>query len=138
MIGLTPLRPQPQAWLWRSVLSPFSERYCEYLLEQGYAPSTVNRYVRCVAHFAHWIAKRRISAAGVDYRLINCFVANHLPHCSCPDPIPRNVVGVRAALQHLLVLLGVDAVPWFLRNESDAIREGFVRKGCCGCVAAAI
>jgi hypothetical protein len=39
MIGLTPLRPQPQTWLWRSVLSPFAERYCEYLLERGYAPS---------------------------------------------------------------------------------------------------
>ncbi|MGF6546763.1 hypothetical protein QFZ96_001834 [Paraburkholderia youngii] len=47
MTGLTPLRPQPQAWLWRSVLSPFAERYCEYLLEQGYAPSTVNRYGAC-------------------------------------------------------------------------------------------
>ena len=45
MIGLVPLRPQPQAWLWRSVLSPFAERYCEYLVDTGYAAGTVNRYV---------------------------------------------------------------------------------------------
>ena len=127
MIGLTPLRPQPQAWLWGSVLSPFAERYCEYLLERGYAPSTVNRYVRCVAHFAHWIAKRRIPAAGVDHLLVHSFVTYHLPHCSCPDPIPRNAVDVRAALQHLLVVLGARAVPWFLRDEPDAIRDEVCR-----------
>ncbi|MBP0596409.1 tyrosine-type recombinase/integrase [Paraburkholderia sp. LEh10] len=123
MNGLTPLRPQPQAWLWRSVLSPFAERYCDYLLERGYAPTTVNRYVKCVAHFAHWVAKRRIPAARVDYRLVNSFVSNHLSHCTCPDPIPRSAVDVRAALQHLLVVLGVRAVPWFLRDEPDAIRD---------------
>lgn len=127
MNGLTPLRPQPQAWLWRSVLSPFAERYCDYLLERGYAPSTVNRYVKCVAHFAHWVAKRRIPAARVDYRLVNSFVANHLSHCTCPDPIPRSAVDVRAALQHLLVVLGVRAFPWFLRDEPDAIRDEVCR-----------
>jgi integrase/recombinase XerD len=119
--------PLLTAWLWRSVLSPFAERYCEYLLERGYAPSTVNRYVKCVAHFAHWVAKRRIPAARVDYRLVNSFVANHLSHCTCPDPIPRSAVDVRAALQHLLVVLGVRAVPWFLRDEPDAIRDEVCR-----------
>jgi integrase/recombinase XerD len=59
MIGLVPLRPQPQAWLWRSILSPFAERYCEYLVETGYAAGTVNRYVRCIAHFAYWLTCSR-------------------------------------------------------------------------------
>ena len=47
MIGLVPLRPQPQAWLWRSVLSPFAERYCEYLVDTGYAAGTVNCWRLC-------------------------------------------------------------------------------------------
>jgi len=62
MIGLIPLQPQPQAWLWRSDLSRFAERYCEYLVESGYAARTINIYVRCVAHFAHWLTTQRIAA----------------------------------------------------------------------------
>lgn len=108
MIGLVPLRPQPQAWLWRSVLSPFAERYCEYLVEAGYAACTVNRYVRCVAHFAYWLTTRRIAVARVDNRLACGFVNDHLPRCTCPDPIPRCRTDVSAALQHLLVVLGAD------------------------------
>lgn len=35
MIDLVPLRPQPQAWLWHSVLAYFAEDYCKYLVDTG-------------------------------------------------------------------------------------------------------
>jgi integrase/recombinase XerD len=127
MIGLVPLRPQPQAWLWRSVLSPFAERYCEYLVEAGYAACTVNRYVRCVAHFAYWLTTRRIAVARVDNRLACGFVNDHLPRCTCPDPIPRCRTDVSAALQHLLVVLGACAVPRYLWAEPDSVQQEVCR-----------
>ncbi|WP_317923664.1 site-specific integrase [Cupriavidus sp. TA19] len=123
MIGFVPLRPQPQAWLYRSVLCPFAERYCEYLVESGYAASTVNRYVKCIAHFAYWLTRHRIEVARVNNRLARSFVNGHLPQCACPDPIPRGRTDVSAALQHLLVVLGVRAVPRFLWAEPDSVQQ---------------
>ena len=74
MIGLVPLRPQPLGWLWRSVLSPFAERYCEHLVETGYTARTINRYVRCIAHFAYWLTTHRTAVACIDARLVYSFV----------------------------------------------------------------
>src|ERR1700752_5128991 len=105
MIALVPLRPRPQAWLWQSVLADFAEDYCKYLVDTGYAASTVNHYVRCVAHFAHWLTARRTAVARIDDRLVCNFVDDHLPRCTCPDPIPRSRADVSAALRHLLVVL---------------------------------
>ncbi|CAN7779564.1 tyrosine-type recombinase/integrase [Paraburkholderia hospita] len=127
MIGLVPLRPQPQAWLWRSALSPFAERYCEYLVETGYAARTVNRYVRCVAHFAYWLTTHRVDVVRVDDRLACSFVNDHLPRCTCPDPIPRSRTDVSAALQHLLVVLGTRAVPRFLWAEPNSVQQEVCR-----------
>lgn len=127
MIGLVPLRPQPQAWLWHSVLSPFAERYCEYLVERGYAARTINRYVRCVAHFAYWLTKRRTAADSIDDRLACCFVNDHLPKCTCPDPIPRSRADMCAALRHLLVILGGPATPRYLSSVPDVLRQEVCR-----------
>jgi len=122
MIGLIPLRSQPQAWLWRSDLSRFAERYCEYLVESGYAARTINIYVRCVAHFAHWLTPHRIAVTRVDDRLARSFINGHLPRCTCPDPIPRGPTDISAALQHLLVVLGACAVPRFLLAEPESVQ----------------
>jgi integrase/recombinase XerD len=122
MIGLIPLQPQPQAWLWRSDLSRFAERYCEYLVESGYAARTINIYVRCVAHFAHWLTTQRIVATRVDDRLARSFINGHLPRCTCPDPIPRGQTDISAALQHLLVVLGACSAPRFLLAEPESVQ----------------
>ena len=123
MIGLAPLRPQPQAWLWRSVLSSFAERYCEYLVDTGYAAGTVNRYVRCAAHFTYWLTQHRIAVASIDDRLVCSFVKDHLRRCTCPGSIPRCRTDVSAALQYLLAVFGTCGVPRFLRAESDSVQQ---------------
>jgi len=122
MIGLIPLQPQPQAWLWRSDLSRFAERYCEYLVESGYAARTINIYVRCVAHFAHWLTTQRIAVTRVDDRLARSFINGHLPRCTCPDPIPRGQTDISAALQHLLIVLGACSAPRFLLAEPESVQ----------------
>ncbi len=127
MIGLVPLRPQPQAWLWRSVLSPFAEHYCEYLVETGYTARTINRYVRCIAHFAYWLTTHRTAVDCVDDRLAYSFVNNHLPRCNCPDPIPRSRSEVSAALRHLLIVLGRLAVPRFLWAVPNTLQQEVCR-----------
>jgi len=127
MIGLVPLRPQPQAWLWRSVLSPFAERYCEYLIERGYAVRTIHHYVRCVAHFAYWLTRRRTAADSIDDRLACCFVNDHLPKCTCPDPTPRSRADMSAALRHLLVVMGRPGRPRYLRTVPDVLRQEVCR-----------
>ena len=127
MIALVPLRPQPQAWLRHSVLADFAEDYCKYLVDTGYAASTINHYVRCVAHFAHWLTVHRIAAARIDDRLVCTFVNGHLPRCTCPDPIPRSRADVSAALRHLLVVLDASVVPRFLRSEPEPVRHEVCR-----------
>lgn len=127
MIDLVPLRPRPQEWLWQSVLADFAEDYCKYLVDTGYAASTVNHYVRCVAHFAHWLTARRIAAARIDDRLVCTFVNDHLPRCTCPDPIPRSRADVSAALRHLPVVLNASTVPRFLWSEPDTVRQEVCR-----------
>jgi len=127
MFALIPLRPQPQAWLWHSVLADFAEEYCKYLVDAGYATGTVNRYIRCVAHFAHWLTTHRIAVARIDDRLVSTFVNGHLPQCACPDPIPRSRADVSAALRHLLVVLNARNVPRFLWSEPDTVRHEVCR-----------
>ncbi len=123
MIELIPLRPQSQAWLWGSVLSPYSERYCEHLIKAGYSARTIHRYLRCIAHFAHWLTTQHVTVSNVDDRTVSRFVDGHLPRCVCPNPIPRKRADVSAALGHLLFILGMNTIPRFLWATPDALRQ---------------
>ena len=51
------IQPQARAWLEGSILQPYVSQYGEHLQRRRYAPSTQRAYLRCVAHFAHWLTR---------------------------------------------------------------------------------
>lgn len=95
----------------RSIL----EQYSEYLTSQGFSTRRYRRYVRAVEHFGRWIGRRHISKSVVQE-----FLDQGLPNCQCPG-VSRNLRLNRAALNHLLAMLGLD-------QEQPAYLRGGLRK----------
>lgn len=102
--------PVPAGWLRDSDLAAFVPSYLRRLVERHYAPNTVRMYVYGVAHFAHWIHRRRVDLRNLDREVVRRFVDEHLPRCTCPSPVQRNRHQVRAALRQLLVTLADSGV----------------------------
>lgn len=94
-----------RSWFSGTVLNPYAAAYVAYLTSRGYARGTVNSYLRCVAHFAHWSVSRATTVDGIDDRLVRQFIEEHLPGCRCVSRCVRALPQVRAALGHLLALL---------------------------------
>jgi len=78
------------------------ESYAEYLASQGFAVRRRRRYVRAVEHFGRWIGRRKVCRS-----LVQDFLDRVLPVCSCQG-VSRDRRLNRAALNHLLVMLGWD------------------------------
>lgn len=112
----------PAAWLRDSDLAPFVPAYVRRLIDQRYAANTVRMYVYGVAHFAHWTRRCRIEAQDLADEVVQRFVDEHLPRCTCPSPVQRCRHQVRAALRQLLITL-VDASVPINRRQPDAIEE---------------
>jgi site-specific recombinase XerD len=105
---LDPLHPVPAAWLGDSDLAPLVPAYVRRLVDRNYAANTVRMYVYGVAHFAHWARRCRIDVDRLADEVVQRFIDEHLPHCTCPSPVQRCRHQVRAALRQLLAYL-VDA-----------------------------
>lgn len=112
--------PVPAAWLRDSDLAPFVPGYVHRLIDRRYAASTVRLYVYCVAHFAHWLRRRRVNVRGISPDVVQRFVDDHLPRCTCPPPVQRSPHQVRAALRQLLNTL-VDRGVLVCNSRSDAV-----------------
>lgn len=56
-----------RGWFAGTVLDSHAEPYVAWLEARGYAPGTIDRYLRAVAHFAHWSAPR-LNAIGESTR----------------------------------------------------------------------
>ena len=81
-----------------------------YLSERRYSPQTVDTYLGCIAHFAHWMSDHRLRVHRLDEGVVRRFLDEHLPSCDCPRPVRRTRNDLRAALGHLLVVLRLQAV----------------------------
>ena len=99
---LDSLHPQPASWLHNSNLSPIVSGYVQRLETLHYSARTIRGYVYCVAHFAYWLRNREVDVQDISESLIHGFLAEHLPHCSCPSPVQRSLHQSRTALRHLL------------------------------------
>lgn len=99
------VHPQVRTWLERSVLQPYLSELHSHFQRSRYAASTRHIYLYCIAHFASWITRRRLEVARLDERVIARFVAEHLPHCDCSDPVRRSRGETRTALRHLMQML---------------------------------
>ncbi|WP_367395163.1 tyrosine-type recombinase/integrase [Cupriavidus sp. Agwp_2] len=102
---LPSLHAVPASWLRDGVLAPYIGGYWQHLVRRGYADHTARMYLYCIAHFARWIRRRRIAACDLTDDAVRRFIAEHLPHCTCPPPVRRHARTIRAALRHLLIAL---------------------------------
>ena len=83
----------------------YTDALHRYLIERGYARSTVRTYARCVAHFLRWTQQDGIDLQWVDETLVMQFLDDHSPHCTCGWPTRDGRQDARAALSHLLTVL---------------------------------
>lgn len=108
MFALDSVHPVPAAWLRDGDLAPFVPVYVRRLTDRHYAANTVRMYVYGVAHFARWTRGCRVDVGDLADEVIQRFIDEHLPCCTCPSPVQRCKHQVRAALRQLLITL-VDA-----------------------------
>jgi integrase/recombinase XerD len=99
------LQPEPQAWLSSSVISPYQDRYVARLQEGRYAHNVIRVYLASVAHFARWLSRQPICLPSLSEAVLDRFLNEHLPICSCPQPVRRTRYELRTAIRHLLRLL---------------------------------
>lgn len=85
-------------------LEPFVQPYWDRLCKQGYAQHTVRLYLNCLSHFAHWAARQRFELSAFDQQ-VDRFVGQHLQRCRCAGGVQRTPHSVRAALEHLKVVI---------------------------------
>jgi site-specific recombinase XerD len=105
MDALASIHPVPAGWLRNSDLAGFVPAYRQHLVDRRYADQTQRAYLCCVAHFARWITRRRLTVCDLAEDDVRRFLDEHLPRCSCPLPVQRCRHQVRAALRHLLASL---------------------------------
>lgn len=117
-----------ETWLEESVLSSHASAYAGYLSEHGYSANTVGFYLHSVAHFSHWLAKKKIGLRRINEALVRRFITVHLPACDCAGRCRKKQdVTVSAALRHLLrilrlkgcIPLRVGSLPGAVQGELD-------------------
>ncbi len=126
MSALKSIHPVPATWLRDSDLAPFVPAYVRRLVDRRYAARTVRMYVYGVAHFAHWTRRHCVGVRDLSDEIVQRFVDEHLPRCTCPLPVQRCRHQVRAALRQLLNAL-VDAGVLIERHRPDAIENQVAR-----------
>ena len=101
---------QSTTWLLESQLAPYVNALKHYFIQDGYASNTIDTYLACVAHFAHWLTQCGIDVHRIGEEVVRQFLDDHLPGCDCARPVFRIRKDLRAALRHLLVVLRANDV----------------------------
>ena len=106
MDSIRSLHPMARAWLLdRPAVSAHVDAF-QALLERGrYAEGGLDKGLRALAHFAHWMTRCRLSAEQIDEALVEEFLDSHLPRCDCHTAASRTHGDLRANLAHLLTSL---------------------------------
>jgi integrase/recombinase XerD len=115
------LQPEPQAWLLSSILSPYQDRYVARLREDRYAHNVIRVYLASVAHFARWLSEQHITS--LSEAVLDHFLNDHLPICSCPQPVRRTRYELRTAIRHLLRLLEAEGIIRPADEQDERSRE---------------
>jgi integrase/recombinase XerC len=76
-----------------------------YLIERGYAWSTVRAYLGNASHLLRWTQRSGLDLSKVDEVVVTQFLGDHLPHCNCGWPTRGDRRDAHAALGHLIVVL---------------------------------
>ena len=105
MDSIRTLHPLTRAWLLDGPLSAHLDAYLT-LLERGrYAEGSIEKHLRALAHFAHWMTRCRLAAGQLDEDFVDQFLNHHLPRCDCHATALRTRGDLSAGLGHLLAVL---------------------------------
>ena len=110
-------------WIFNSPISCVGFAFEDYLHEQGYRKGTIHFYLASIAHFAKWIASKKIELSEIDIDLCEKFIQSHLPQCSCPEPRQIQVANIRAALRHLRTVLNEQGVAVKTQSMTTPVLE---------------
>ena len=97
-------------WLLESQLAAYVDAFTHHFTEGRYASATVETYLGCIAHFAHWSTQSGVDIHGIDEKVVQQFLDEHLPHCNCARQVHRVRRDLHAALVHLLIVLRANSV----------------------------
>ena len=89
----------------RSGLGPVYEDLVEHLALRRHSVLTIQQYVQSVEHFDGWLRKKGLSVGDINEEVVQRFLIRHLPRCRCRKPKGRTLHPIRAALNHLLIVL---------------------------------
>jgi len=98
------------SWLLDSPLAPHVDAFMLHLFDCRYASNTIDNYLAGLTHFAHWLTQSHIEVKSIDEKLIQHFLNDHLPSCSCEKPAFSDAKDLHAALGHLLIQLRANAI----------------------------
>lgn len=92
----------------KTELGACTDAFARYLDERNYAVRTIEGYVSCVSHFAHWSDGQQATLAELNETLIAHFLSQHLPDCHCELQCTHSRQMTRAALRHLLAMARIN------------------------------
>ena len=123
MDSISSLHPMARAWLLDGPLSAHVDAF-QALLERGrYAEGGMDKGLRALAHFAHWMTRCRLSAEQIDEALVEQFPDFHLPRCDCHAAASRAHGDLSANLSHLFTSLREQRVILELPGPSGPIAD---------------
>ncbi len=93
------------------IITPqFMNRFEAHLKRRGHTVSTTRSYLSSARHFIYWMKTKRFNDRKISSKMVQIFVDEHLPICSCPSPVHKNIKTVRAALNQMLLMEGHDRI----------------------------
>jgi hypothetical protein len=67
------------------------------LLDRGrHAEGSIEKHLRALAHFAHWMTCCRLATGQLDEVFVDQFLNHHLPRCACHATALRTHGDLRA------------------------------------------
>ena len=88
----------------------FIKQFDVFLQNRGHTDFTRKNYLSSATHFYSWLKATPWAGDKINRESVRQFLEKHLPFCSCPSPVYKDVKSVRAALNQLLSMEGFDRI----------------------------
>ena len=98
------------------------KRYKTHLKNRGHTDFTRQSYLSALKHFLFWVENSPHYFKPISRASIKMFIGRHLPGCRCPEPVYKNLIIVRTALNQMLSMQGYERVRT-ISNKSPTASE---------------
>jgi len=101
--------------------------YSDRLQGLGYSRDTIHQYTQAVEHFGFWRSQAFSRSRNVTASEVAEFLTSHLPICRCPPPASKTFRTCRAALHHLMLMVGCVSLDSSVRARLGPVTEAVAR-----------